>query len=159
MHTNGTVIIVADLGRLKAYRIVVTEGTDPHETMQVSHVNPVRTEKRAVHLELINEREYVDAHHRVSEEMSDKPGRFDVSTGEAHHMLLEKDRRGLETIAGDINALISREAPETWYLAFPKETNGQLTGMLDTQVVKSLAGNLAKDLAQTPKEELLSHFE
>jgi len=158
MYQNGTIIIVADLGRLKAYRVVVSEGIDPHETMQVSHVNPMNTKKTAMRLELIDDREYVDAHHRVSEEMSDKPGRFDVSTGEAHHMLLEKDRRGLEAIAEDINALIAREAPESWCLAFPKETNGQLAEMLDAKAAESLECNLAKDLAQTPTEELLSHF-
>ena len=158
MLENGTIIIAADLGRLKAYRVVVSEGKDPHETMQVSHVNPQDTTKKAIHLDMFNERDYVDARHRTSEEMSDKPGRFDVSTGEPHNQLLEKDRRGLEAVAEDINAIISEAAPEAWYLAFPKETNTQLTEMLDPAVAKCLAGNVAKDLAQTPKEELLSHF-
>ncbi|WP_345990466.1 host attachment protein [Sulfurimonas sp. HSL1-2] len=158
MYANGTIVVVADLGRLKAYRVVVTEGNDPHETMQVSHANPMDTKTTAVHLELLTERDYVDARHPVSESMSDKPGRFDVSTGEPHNMLLEKDRRGLEAVADDINALITDAAPETWCLAFPKETNGQLTALLDTRIVDTLACNLAKNLAQTPKEELLSHF-
>lgn len=155
---NGTIIVTADLGQLKAYRVVVTTGDDPHETMQVSHVNPMNMEKSSTHLELINERDYVSARHPVAEEMSDRPGRFDVSTGEPHNQLLEKDRKGLEMIAQDINALISEAAPDAWYMAFPQDTNKQLTGMLDANVVKSLAGNVAKDLVQTPKEELLSHF-
>jgi len=159
MLANGTMIVVADLGELKAYRVVVTKGVDPHETMQVSHVNPMNAAKTAAHLERISDRDYVDAHHRVHEEMSDKPGRFDVSTGEPHNMLTEKDRRALEAVAGDINALIAQERPAAWCLAFPKETNGQLKAMLDATALKSLAANLAKDLTKTPKEALLSHFE
>ena len=159
MHTNGTIIVTADLGQLKAYRVVVTEGVDPHESMQVSHVNPMNTGKKATHLEVISERDYVSAHHPVAEEMSDRPGRFDVSTGEPHNMLLERDRKAMEMIAEDINALIASEAPEVWYLAFPKETNGHLTGMLSASAVKSLSKNVAQDLTKTKKEALLSHFE
>ena len=159
MLENGTIIVVADLGELKAYRVVVTKGVDPHETMQVSHVNPMNTAKQKAHLEQIGDRDYIGAHHRVHEEMSDKPGRFDVSTGEPHNMLAEKDRRALEALAGDINALIAQEQPAAWCLAFPKETNGQLKAMLDAAALGCLTENLAKDLTKTPKEALLSHFE
>ena len=160
MHKNGTIIIVADLGELKAYRVTVTQGVDPHESMQVSHVNPMNTEKTAAHLELITDRDYVSAHHRIVEEMSDKPGRVGgAKTGEPHNTLLEKDRRSVEAVATDINALIAGEAPEAWYLAFPKETNNQLTELLDAGTVKSLAKNVPQDLTKTPKEALLSHFE
>ena len=159
MLANGTMIVVADLGELKAYRVVVTEGVDPHETMQVSHVNPMNTAKTAVHLERISDRDYVEAHHRMQEEMSDKAGRFDESSGEPHNMMAEKERRALEAVAEDINALIAQERPEAWCLAFPKETNAQLKAMLDAAALERLAANLAKDLTQTPKEALLSHFE
>jgi hypothetical protein len=159
MHTNGTIVIAADLGRLNAYRVVVTEGVDPHESMQVSHVNPENTEKTATHLEPISERDYVEAHGRVSEKMSDKSGNLHNANGEQHGRSEEMERQELETIAGDINALIAKEAPQAWYLAFPKALNAQLKEMLDASAAESLAKNVAQDLANTPKEALLSHFE
>ena len=159
MLANGSMIVVADLGRLKAYRVVVTSGKDPHESMQVSHVNPMDTEKTAVHLELVNEHDYVSGHGRVSEKMSDKDGNLHNASGEAHGRSEELERQNLEAIAGDISALIAQEAPQTWCLAFPKGLNAQLTEMLDATAAKSLAKNVAQDLANTPKEKLLSHFE
>jgi hypothetical protein len=159
MHSNGTIIVTADLGRLKAYRVVVTEGVDPHESMQVSHVNPTSTEKTATHLELISERDYIEGHLRDTEKMSDKGGNLHNATGEQHGRSEEMERQELETVAADINELIAKEAPEAWYLAFPKALNVQLTDMLDAQAAERLAKNVAQDLANTPKEALLSHFD
>jgi len=160
MHTNGTIIITADLGQLKAYRVVVTEGVDPHETMQVSHVNPMNTSKTAAHLELITDRDYVSGHKRIGEEMSDKPGSVGgTKTGEPHNTLQEKERKGLELVASEINEIIAKECPEAWYLSFPKETNKQLSGMLSASAVKSLCKNIPQDLTGASKETLLSHFD
>jgi hypothetical protein len=159
MLKNGMIVVTADLGQLKAYRVVETSGVDPHEAMQVSHANPMKNQKKALHLEPVTERDYVAARQRISEEMSDKPGRLGSGKVEAHNMLLEKDRRSLEAVAEDINALIAKEAPEAWCLAFPKETNGRLTSMLNAGAKKCLVKNLSKDLAKTSKQTLLSHFE
>jgi hypothetical protein len=158
MNLEGSIIIVADLGELKAYRVARTTGIDPHETMQVSHVNRMEGEKSALNLEMLCDIEYVDPHTHISDEMSDKPGRFDVSTGDPHNMKLEKERRGLKQIADDINALIAKEAPASWCLAFPKETNHQLSGMLDAPVQQKLAKNLSADLTKVHSDQLLSHF-
>ncbi|MEJ2501182.1 MAG: hypothetical protein P8Y65_08705 [Campylobacterales bacterium] len=115
MHTNGTIVIAADLGRLNAYRVVVTEGVDPHESMQVSHVNPENTEKTATHLEPISERDYVEAHGRVSEKMSDKSGNLHNANGEQHGRSEEMERQELETIAGTCSTLRRLNAwPKTW---------------------------------------------
>jgi hypothetical protein len=159
MNTEGTLFIVADLGHMKAYRRVVKSGVDPHETMQVSHVNKSADSKTSVLLEELLNVDYVDARTRISEEMSDKPGRFDVSTGEPHNMLLEKDRRGLKQIADDICKLVADHAPNSWHLAFPKETNRQLVEMLDANTAKKLDKNLQRDLTKVDKNDLLSHFE
>ena len=74
-------------------------------------------------------------------------------------MLLEKDRRGLKQIADDIEALIAKENPEGWYLAFPKETNKELREMLSAAAGNTLMKCVAADLTKIHKEELLSHFE
>lgn len=159
MLKEGNVVIIADLGRLKAYRVDVSTGVDPHETMQVSHVNPAKTEKKAVNLRAISEREYVEGRGRVIDKMSDKSGNLHNASGEAHGRSEELERQNLEAIAGDINALIAQEAPEAWCLAFPKGLNTRLTQMLDAQAAKSLTKNVTQDLTKTSAEALLSHFE
>lgn len=158
MNFDGSIIIVADLGQLKAYRVVKKSGVDPHETMQVTHVNRTSEEKTSMNLELICDVDYVSPHTHISEEMSDKPGRFDVSTGEPHNMKLEKERRGLKQVADDINGLIAKEAPESWCLAFPQETNRQLEEMLDAPAKQKLAKNLPSDLTKVHTDQLLSRF-
>jgi hypothetical protein len=158
MNLEGSIIVVADLGELKAYRVVKSTGIDPHETMQVSHVNRMEGEKNRLNVELLCDLEYVDPHTHISDDMSDKPGRFDVSTGDPHNMKLEKERRGLKQIAGDINDLIAKETPESWCLAFPKETNQQLSELLDPPVKQKLAKNLPSDLTKVHRDQLLSHF-
>jgi len=159
MNFNQSIIIVADLGQLKAYRVVTTTGIDPQESMQVSHVNRSGNEKKSTNLELIFDADYLEAHTRVSEDMSDKTGRFKASTGEPHNMLLEKERRGLKQIADDINTLIAKEAPSKWCLAFPKETNPQLKKLLDVQLAQKLVKNIPSNLTKINKSKLLSHFE
>lgn len=158
MLQNGNIIIVADLGQLKAYRVTAVTGIDRQETMQVSHANRKGTEKRTLNLELLSDIDYIAAHTRASEELSDKSGQFGASSGEPHNLKLEQARRGLKQIAEDIGTLLAKESPKAWHLAFPKETNRQLRELLENGVKASLGTNVASDLTKVRKEKLLSHF-
>lgn len=158
MNFDNTIIIVADLGQLKAYRVVTKIGIDRQGSMQVSNPSVSGSEKKSINLELILDIDYISAHKHISDEMSDKTGRLDISTGEQHNMLLEKDRRGLKQINNDIKTIVDKEAPSSWCLAFPKETNKQLTEMLDANIKKKLVKNLTSDLTKINKGKLLSYF-
>lgn len=159
MNFDGHIIVVADLGQLKAYRISNVTGVDRHESMQVSHAQKRGTVKESTVLELILDIDYVAAHGRISEQMSDKNGRMGSSTGESHNAKVEKESSGLKQISDDIASIIKKESPAQWHLAFPKATNNKLNDKLDPQIKKTLKKNIAADLTKIDKNRLLSHFE
>lgn len=158
MNPSTHLIIVADLGQLKAYRVDTVTGTDPHETMQVSHANRTGTEKTATNLELFRDIDYVGAHTRTSESMSDKSGRFGSDSGEAHNSSLEKERQGLRQIASDIGSIVTEAGAQTWHLAFPKAHNNTLVEMLTPDIRNKMVQCLAADLTKVDKSELIGHF-
>lgn len=154
MNLENTIVVVADLGQLKVYRVVSKLGIDRHTDAKVSSPMISGREKLSVNLELIKDIDYISAHKRISEEMSDNIG----LTGEPHNMHLENKRKGLKAIAGDIKSSLDDENPSSWFLSFPKDNINQLISMLDNDVRKILAKNIPSDLTKIKKSEVLSYF-
>lgn len=166
MNYDGHIVVVGDLGQLKAYRVSRVTGVDRLESMQVSHAQNRGTVKESTVLEPIFDIDYLEAHGRISEKMSDKTGRKGnptgrkgSSTGEPHNTELAKEGDILKQISDDIAAIIEKESPSMWHLAFPKALNNKLNEKLNQQVKKSLKKNVAADLTKIDKNKLLSHFE
>jgi hypothetical protein len=159
MKLNGSILVLGDLGQLKAYRVEEVVGMDSQNKMQVSHVHHRGTEKRSTVLDLITDINYIEPHKKTEELLSDQAGRFRSSIGEAHNRELERDRHTLKLISEDIKSLIEKESPDSWYLAFPKESHNELHSMLSEEIKKNLHKVVPSDLTKTAKEKLLSHFE
>lgn len=142
------IIFVVDLGHFKAYRISDTP-TGPKIT-------------------LVESTDYVDAHEKLSEKVTDRAGRFGLGRGkegaakgygEPHNMELEEEKRILKLIADNISTVLGREGCGEWYLAAPGEINGRIVNNLAPGVASSLGKNVPADLTKTKKAELLSYFE
>lgn len=159
MKFDGSILVLGDLGQLKAYKVAEVSGTDRHESMQVTHMQHHGTERTSTVLDLIKDIEYTEPHMKTDKLISDQAGRFDTSTGEAHNTQLENDRRALKAISEDIRSIIEKESPSSWYLAFPKETHNELRGMLSESITKNLKKVVPSNLTKTAKDKLLSHFE
>jgi len=159
MKFDGHILVVGDLGQLKAYRISNVTGVDPHDSMQVSHAQHRGTPKESTVVELIFEIDYLAPHGRISEQMSDKTGKLGNSSGEPHNAEVEKESISLKQISEDIASIIERELPVQWHLAFPKATNNKLNEKLDPQIKKTLKKNVAADLTKINKNKLMAHFE
>lgn len=163
MNFDKSIIVVGDLGQLKAYRVSKVTGHDRQESMQVSHAQHRGTEKTSNVLEMITDIDYIEPHKRnrdlVSDQMGQFGGRLGTSTGEPHNTGIEHEKRMLKSISDDIREIIEKESPETWYLAFPKETCKQLGDMLGPQISKTLKKSLPSNLTKVAKNKLLSHFE
>ena len=172
MKFKGSIVVVADLGELKAYRVDEFIGTDRHESAEVSHIQHHGTEKEATVLELVAHINYLESHGKSAEHVSDQAGRIGLSTGgahdashgggsvgEAHDTALEHERRTLEAISEDIKAIIEKESPRAWYLAFPKDKHNKLGEMLSEDIRKTLRKSVPSDLTKMKTSELLSHFE
>ncbi|SFV52576.1 hypothetical protein MNB_SV-8-1347 [hydrothermal vent metagenome] len=147
MKLDNTMVIVANLGELKEYHVQKHEAIVGND-LKVSYA-----------LGLHHAMDYIDAHKKVEEVVSDSAGRFGNSIGEEHNLENERKRRSVEDVANDINAIIAKEKPKQLFLAFPQELNAQLMELLSSDTKAILKKNITSDLVKTNKEKLLSYFE
>jgi hypothetical protein len=144
-----TIIIAADLGHFKAYRIT----KDPVE------ISPRVT--------LIEGYDSIEGHGKLGDKLSNSAGRFvrgggkkesAKGSGERHNIELETEKKIIKMIARDIDDLIVREKCEKWYLAATEKINGQIVEKLTPEVKIKLDKNIAADLTKIDKSEILGHF-
>ena len=143
---EDALLIVADLGELKAYRVVKKEGIFDNE-LKVSYVP-----------EPITDLDYIAGHKKVQDLVSDEAGRFGHSHGEAHNLEKEIEKRTLKDIATDIDTIVSKEGAQKLLLAFPQVHFSELMEHLSPQTTQKILKGLPEDLIKTPRDKLLSHF-
>jgi hypothetical protein len=146
---NTKLIIVADLGLLRAYREVQELGD------------------REPHLELTEEFKPEAA--QLSEQLTDQAGRFprgggttsvpgDLSVGERLNLETEQARRLIVLLAERINALVTGEAVSTCSLAVSGPIHKQLLEALSAEARAKISRVLASNLSKTDPSELPEHF-
>jgi len=148
---KNTLVVVTDLGCLKAYRL---ENHHPNY---------------APRLELVEEFNSADAHERLGDKVSDLAGRFPrsagvanatgaMSDGERHNIELEKRKRLVRQLAQRLNALARSPEVERCLLAASREINHQLLEELEPQVRAKVEKSVAADLTKLDRAEILRHF-
>lgn len=143
----NSIIIVTDLGRMKAYRITRDElqpGTSP-AFEDLADVN------------LDNQ------HSHISDRVTDKAGRFgygsgSIAVGENHNEENEAEENQLQAIAGEINKIAGNQDCDI-HLAAPKTIFHRLMEALNPDVRRRIKRDLALNLVKLPKLELLQRFE
>lgn len=149
---NNTLLIVADLGLLRAYR----------KTPNVADRQP--------HLELIEELKLESAHQKLSDQLTDQAGRFprgggaanisgDLSAGESLNSEAEQNRRLIGQLAGRINALLADDNVTRCSIAISGAIHNQLLEAIDPKARAKIGQVLASNLAKTDPSELQAHFE
>ncbi len=142
------IIIVADLGHFKAYRIT----KEPFESPRIT---------------LIESYNSIEGHGKLGNKLSDAAGRFGrgtgknnvaKGTGERHNIEMEIKKRLIKMISKDIEALIVSEKCEKWYLAAGEKINRQIIENLKPTVKAKLDKNITANLTKIDKSEILSHF-
>lgn len=142
----NAIIILADLGRMKAYRITRNDLD--------SASSPAFADLADVDL--------VNQHSKVSDRMADKAGRFaygsgSKSVGERQSEQDEAEGRQLDGIAGAIHGAAGT-GDEDIYLAAPKEIIADLVDLLGPGVGQRIRKQLALNLVKVPKLDLLERF-
>ena len=140
-------IVLADLGRMKAYRVTRDEmSTTPK-------------------LDIVGEFDNFGVKGKLVDKVSDKAGRFPgtngngaMSIGENHNLKSESDRRGVRQISDSINRLVEKENPPIWFFAAAKDINQRIIDELSAGVRLKLKKNVAADLTKIAKADLLTHF-
>jgi len=155
-------IIVADLGELKAYEVKEEIAIDPKDTAQVSHKHHRGTLIERLEPELVFAVDFVEAHKKISEEVTDKEGRykghFGTATGEPHNLKLEIEHRLVKEIAKVIMKLIRERNVKKWHLAFPPEHKKELLDQLDPDVSTKLGTLIDEDLIKLKPQKILERF-
>ncbi|MEI8233549.1 MAG: host attachment protein [Verrucomicrobiota bacterium] len=145
----STVVIAANLGHLKAFRVVET---------------PARGRK----LELIDEVAFPEAHGYFQDKVTDMAGRFSASTGpgpgqgmahgEALSAELEIERRLVKLVAERIAVLLNAERPEYWYLAATQEVHQAIFNALPAELRERVVRHVFADLTKARLSDVLAHF-
>lgn len=140
-------IVLADLGRLKAFRVTRDEMT--------AHL----------HVELAEEISFLDGQEKLVDKVTDKAGRFPASggtngggAGENHNLQTEIQKRLIKRLGEGINDLVKRENPTVWHFAAAQEINQRIVDTLCSEAKAKLSKSVGSDLTKIGKAELLSHF-
>lgn len=146
---KNTLVVVTDLGCLKAYRLDRT---------------PVQHTPR---LELIDHFDNDGAHAKLTEVTSDSSGRFPrgqahvgtgMSHGERHNIELEQRRRLVRQLADRLSKVLRETGAEDCYLAASREIHNPLLEELDPVTRAMIVRSVHADLTKLDKSELLAHF-
>lgn len=148
---NKTLIIVADLGLLRAYS----------QTQSIADLQP--------HLELIDELKLESAHQKISDLLSDQAGRFpqgggaahisgNLSAGESLSTEAEQTRRLISQLAVRINALLAGENVTDCSIAISGPIHNQLLEALVPKARAKIDQILTSNLTKIAPSDLLAHF-
>ena len=146
---DKTIIIAADLGHFKAYRIT-------KDTLEISP-----------RVMLIESYDSIEGHGKLGDKLSDAAGRFGrgggkdeaaTGSGERHNIELETEKKITKMMAKDIDGLLDSEKCEKWYLAAGDKINTQIVENLKPETRAKLEKNITANLTKIDKSEILSHF-
>ena len=147
---KNTLVVVADLGRFKAFRL---ENSD---------------ETRTPRLELLEEFMNVGAHGKLVDKVTELSGRFPrggarsaenaMSDGERHNIELEMRKRLVRQLAEHFNALARGRDFERCLLAASRDINHQLLDELEPAVRAKIEKIIPSDLTKVGRGQLMSYF-
>ena len=145
---NKTLLIVADLGLLRAYRVTQNDAD------------------RQPHLELVEESKPESAHGKLSDQVTDQAGRFpkgggsasipgNLAAGENLNAEGEQERQLIKEMA----ALLIDKAVTRCSIALSGAIHNQVLEAIAPEARAKIGEVLASNLAKTPPSELPSHFQ
>ncbi len=146
--TPASLIIVADRGSLKAYRVEETPTRGPS-------------------LHLIQAFDLTDAHGKMIDKVSDLAGRYAISDGAGSHhsasiaeskLETETDRRIYKQLADQIVKIIDRSGKEGWSFAAPAEIHSAIVGLLPSAARNRIVEHVKSDLVKVEPSKLPAHF-
>ena len=144
-----SLVVVADRGSLKAYRVNETPTRGPS-------------------LQLVQAFDITEAHGKMIDKVTDLAGRFPVSDGanRQHHAASiaesklenETDRRIQKQLADEIVKIVSSNGKEGWSFAAPSEIHSAIVDLLPSPVRDRIIEHVKSDLVKIEPAKLPSHF-
>ncbi|CAN5506881.1 hypothetical protein BH18VER1_BH18VER1_14210 [soil metagenome] len=151
--TPASLIIVADRGSLKAYKVDNAPNRGPS-------------------LQLSQSIELTDAHGRYQDKVTDQAGRFPVGDGggaagmgrhqnasaERQGIAMETDRRIHKQLAESITEVVQHAGIEGWSLAAPASIHSAIVDLLPQPVRDRIVEHVKSDLVKIEPAKLPEHF-
>ena len=147
--TSTSLVIVADRGTLKAYRVDETPTRGPS-------------------LHLVQAFNITDAHGKLIDKLTDVAGRFPVSDGigRQHHaasiaeskLETETDRRIYKQLADQIVKITSAGGKEGWSFAAAPDIHKAIVDLLPGRVRDRIVEHVKSDLVKVEPAKLHTHF-
>jgi Protein required for attachment to host cells len=145
--TPTSLVIVADRGSLKAYRVNETPTRGPS-------------------LQLVQAFNITDAHGRLVDKVTDQAGRFPRDGAGLQHggsiaetkLENETDRRIYRQLADQIAKVVKIDGIEGWSFAAPAEFHSTIVDLLPNDVRDRIVEHVKSDLVKVEPARLLSHF-
>src|SRR6185312_2532337 len=147
--TPTSLVIVADRGSLKAYRVDETPTRGPS-------------------LRLVQAFDITDAHGRMVDKVTDMAGGFPVGDGgtgrhmnaisERTHFETETHRRIYRELADQITKVVKSDGVEGWSFAAPSEFHTAIVELLPNDVRNRIVEHVKSDLVKIEPAKLLTHF-
>ncbi len=146
--TPTSLIIVADRGSLKAYKVS-------------------KTPTRGPHLELVQAFDTTDGHGRMQDKLTDQFGAFPggsmpgqmTSVGERTGIETENDRRIQKQLADSICGIVSRDGGGAWSFAAPASIHSAIVDLLSPDVRSRIVDYVKSDLVKIEPAKLPGHFQ
>jgi hypothetical protein len=144
-------IITADLGSLRVFRVVKSE-TDLHS-----------------HLQAVADEHNPEAGEKISDIVTDQAGRFprgggannvqgDLSAGERLHFEDEILKRQVRYMAERIDKVLNKEKPRSCAIALSPAVHRQILDALSSKNRGLIGEVVSSNLTKTEPTELLKHF-
>ena len=139
-------VIVADLGRLRMFRVVRDRrGYRERNLLEVKVPQPVAGARS------------------VYESVTDQAGRFPrggggMAHGEAHEMEAEQERKKVQALVQGIESILESEECDSWNLAVPQAIRSSLLSGVSLQMLERLTRVVDADLTKHSLEKLRERF-
>ncbi len=148
--TPTSLIVVADRGSLKAYKVNETPNRGPS-------------------LQMVKAFDITDAHGRYNEKLTDQAGRFPSAPGAngGHHMNAMAERQGIESeidrrilkdLAENIGRIVEDEKPQGWSFAAPSAIHAAIVDLIPAAARNRIVEHVHSDLVKIEPSKLSSHF-
>lgn len=150
----GDLVIVANLGEMKVYR------ANPRDLEAEAGLKPDH-----IKLDLINAIDYVEAHWKLKDIVTDEAGRFKAdagkmggNAGERHELEKKMEEDVIKAIAADIAKVVEQNNPPKYFLALPQNIFKRVWDKVAGEAKNKLFRYVEEDLTKTDKNRLPEIF-
>ncbi len=149
----GDIVIVANLGEMKVYK------AEPRDLEAEAGLKP-----QNIKLDQVNAVDYVEAHWKVKDIVTDEAGRFKAPNGtnggitEKHGIEAKMEEDVIKAIAADIDRLVGEYNPPKFFLALPQTIFRRVWDRVGNETKAKLFRYIEEDLTKTDKNRLPEIF-